>query len=410
MKIATQWLLTIALFVALTIVPATAQEELRQRTGDATIEAQTPKQEETTAEEEVPREYTFDVKINLEHTDVKSQDQTGTCWCFAGASFIESELIRQGKGKHELSEMFVVRNIYFDKAQNFLLRKGKAQFSEGALAHDFLNAAGTYGLVPDEVYSGLTDGSQTHNHGEMAAVLEGMLKALVERRRLSDDWDEAYRAVLDTYLGSAPREFSYQGENYTPKSFGEHVGFNTDDYVSYTSYTHHPFGKPFVLEIPDNFSNGLFHNVPVDRMVEMIDQALENGFTVAWDGDVSERGFSQSKGVAVLPEDPARRDALTVPGPEMKVTQEMRQQTFMEYSTTDDHLMHLVGLAHDQHGNKYYLIKNSWGESGPHDGYVYMSEAYVRLKTVAIILHKDGIISGAQTDPASTPAVDSASR
>ncbi len=394
-----------------------AQEDLRRQTGDATAEGQIQEEEKTAEEEkkEVPKEYTFDVKINLEHTGVKSQDQTGTCWCFASASFIESELMRRGKGKHELSEMFIVNNIYFDKAQNYVLRKGKAQFSEGALAHDFLNAAGKYGLVPDEVYSGLTDGDQKHNHAEMAAVLEGMLGALVKQRTLSDDWDEAYRSVVDTYLGAAPKEFSYQGENYTPATFAESVGFKTEDYVSYTSYTHHPFGKPFVLEIPDNFSNGLFHNVEIDRIVETIDNALENGFTVAWDGDVSERTFSQNRGVAVLPENPNRRDALTVPGPEQKVTQEMRQATFNEYSTTDDHLMHLVGMAHDQHGAKYYIIKNSWGETGTKDGYLYMSEAYVRLKTVAIILHKDGVAgsaAAADTADAATdaPAADAGSR
>jgi len=392
--------------------PAFAQEELRQRTGDAIVEAEAANaQQEEVAEEEAPKEYVFDVKVNLEHTDVKSQDSTGTCWCFASASFIESELMRQGKGKHELSEMFIVNNIYFDKAQNFLLRKGKAQFSEGALAHDFLNAAGTYGLVPDEVYSGLTDGDQRHNHAEMVAVLEGMVGGLVKQRRLSDDWDEAYRAVVDTYLGTAPKEFSYQGQSYTPKSFADSLGFKTEDYVSYTSYTHHPFGKPFVLEIPDNFSNGLFHNVEVDRMVEMIDQALENGFTVAWDGDVSERTFSQSKGVAVLPEDENDRAALSVPVPEKTVTQDMRQQTFLDYSTTDDHLMHLVGMAHDQNGTKYYIIKNSWGETGSQDGYLYMSEAYVRLKTVAIILHKDSVSDSAKTeetgDAATTPTSSS---
>ncbi len=243
----------------------------------------------------------------------------------------------------------------------------------------------------------------------MAAVLEGMLKALVERRRLSDDWSDAYRGVLEAYLGAAPQEFSYQGQSYTPLSFAQQLGFNADDYVSYTSYMHHPFGRPFVLEIPDNFSNGLFQNVPVDRIVEMIDQALDNGFTVAWDGDVSERGFSQNRGVAVLPEDPNRRDALTVPGPEQEVTQEMRQQSFLDYTTTDDHLMHLVGKAHDQHGGKYYIIKNSWGEAGPYDGYLYMSEAFVRLKTVAIILHKDAVTESATAD-AATPATSRGDR
>ena len=406
MKKITPWLC--AVVVSLCVTSCWAQEELRQRTGDATAEgavqeADTAKSEPQEAEEEkaeLPKEYTFEEKINLEHTNVKSQDRTGTCWCFAGASFIESEMLRQGKGPHNLSEMFLVNNIYFDKAQNYLLRKGKAQFGEGALAHDFLKAAGRHGMVPEEVYSGLTDGDRRHDHAEMVAVLEGMVKALAERRSLSVDWADAYRSVVSTYLGDLPEEFSYQGKTYTPNSFAEEMGFNADDYVSYTSYTHHPFGRPFVLEIPDNFSNGLFQNVPVDRLVEIIDQALENGYTVAWDGDVSERGFSQNRGVAVLPENPGRGDALTVPGPEKNVTQEMRQETFMNWSTTDDHLMHLVGMAHDQHGNKYYIIKNSWGEAGPHNGYIYMSEAFVRLKTVAVIVHKDGVAAPVVVEPA----------
>lgn len=342
------------------------------------------------AEEAEPEKYEFTIDTALDRTGVKSQDRTGTCWSFATASFIESELMRQGKGEHDLSEMFIVRNTYRDKARNYLLRHGKANFGEGALAHDFINAAGRHGLVPDQVYSGLQDNAASHDHSEMAAVLEGILKALAERRGLSKHWDDAYESVLDTYLGAAPNEFSYQGETWTPQSFAEHLEFNADDYVNFTSYTHHPFDRPFVLEIPDNFSNGSFHNVPVDRLVEIIDTALDKGYTVAWDGDVSEKGFSSSNGLAVLPA-PDRRNGLKAPGPEIDVDQNMRQSTFEDLSTTDDHLMHLVGRAHDQLGNKYYLIKNSWGQTGPHQGYLYMSEPYVRLKTVAIMLHKDAV-------------------
>ncbi len=361
------------------------------------------------AEETRPEKYEFTIDRNLECTDVESQDQTGTCWCFATASFIESELIRQGQGQHELSEMFIVKNIYRDKAMNYLLRHGKANFGEGALAHDFINAAGKYGLVPDEVYSGLIDGEEKHDHSEMVAVLEGMLQALAGRRRLGTSWDEAYGAVLDAYLGVSPAEFSYQGNTYTPQSFARHVGFNPDDYVNFTSYSHHPFGRPFVLEIPDNFSNGSFQNVPVDRLVEIIDTALDNGYTVAWDGDVSERAFSAGAGLAVLPT-PDRRDALKVPGDEIEVTQEMRQATFEELSTTDDHLMHLVGRAHDQLGHKYYIIKNSWGpQSGPYNGYIYMSEPYVRLKTVSLVVHKDALNAAAATHEAA-PSSESLSR
>ncbi len=369
--------------------------------------AQDDTKNETKQEEkkpDPPKEYQFTVESSLECTDIKSQDQTGTCWSFATASFLESELIRQGKGKHNLSEMFIVKNIYEDKAKNYLLRQGKANFGEGALAHDFINAAKSNGLVPEEVFSGLIDGQEKHNHGEMSSVLQGMLDSLVKRRRIGQYWDDAYSAVLDTYMGASPVEFSYQGQTFTPVSFAQHLGFNADDYLSFTSYTHHPFNESFVLEIPDNFSNGSFQNVPIDRLVEIIDQAVEKGFTVAWDGDVSERGFSRSKGIAILPKKANRPDAFTVPGEELVIDQEMRQQTLETFSTTDDHLMHLVGTAKDQNGTKYYIIKNSWGESGPYKGYLYMSEAYLRLKTVAILVHKDAVSDEDEAKTAPTAA------
>jgi bleomycin hydrolase len=360
-------------------------------------------QTDTAAEEEKAKidKFEFTIDKDLDHTEVKSQDQTGTCWCFATASFIESELMRQGKGRHELSEMFIVKNVYKDKAFNYVLRQGKANFGEGALAHDFINAAGKYGLVPDEIYTGLVDANQQHNHSEMVSVLESMLKSISLQRKPGTRWDDAFAAVLDAYLGSSPATFSYQGKDYTPLSFAQALGFNADDYISFTSFSHHPFGRPFVLEIPDNFSNGSFQNIPIDDLVSNIDHALDNGYTVAWDGDVSERGFSTGNGLALLPA-PDRRDGMKVPGDELEVTPEMRQSTFEDLTTTDDHLMHLVGRAHDQLGKKYYIIKNSWGPaSGPYNGYLYMSEAYVRLKTIAILVHKDAV-----APPLSQPAAE----
>ena len=343
-----------------------------------------------------PKTYNFEVVKTCDATDVKSQDATGTCWSFATASFIESEALRMGKGKHNLSEMFVVKNIYKDKATNYVLRQGKAQFSQGALAHDFLNAAGRHGVVPDDVFDGLDEGKTRHDHSEMETVLTGMLEKMAAKKKLSPKWQDAVAGVLDVYLGKAPEKFQYRERSYTPKEFAKELGFDRDNYVSLTSYTHHPFNKDFVLEIPDNFSNGLFHNVPIDDIVKTIDNAIENGYTVAWDGDVSEKGFSAGRGIAVLPENANRRDLFTNIGPEKKVTQEMRQDTFLSFSTTDDHLMHLVGISKDAAGNKYYMIKNSWGKIGPYEGYIHMSEAYVRLKTVAIILHKDAVISGSK--------------
>ena len=352
-------------------------------------------------DEQTAKEYVFTVDRQLDATSVKSQGRTGTCWCFASASFLESELMRMGKGEHDLSEIFVVKNIYNDKARNYVLRQGKANFGEGALAHDCMSAIGRFGVVPEEVYNGLMDGNGRHDHAEMFTVLESVVVAMAKRRNLSKHWDDAFRAVMDVYLGESPQEFSYRGNNYTPQSLAKSLGIDVANYVNLTSYMHHPFGKPFVLEIPDNFSNGSFHNVPIDDLVQTIDRAIEKGYTIAWDGDISERGFSRNKGMAILPKDPNRPDVYTIPGEEIEVTQEMRQETLENFSTTDDHLMHLVGVAHDQKGTKYYIIKNSWGEVGDHNGYLYMSEAYVRLKTVAILVHKDAL---AEEDDVTTPS------
>lgn len=353
--------------------------------------------EPAAAEEPVP--YEFTIQKSLDTTDVKSQGNTGTCWSFASTSFIESELVRTGKGQHDLSEMFVVKNVYLDKAHNFLRRQGKTNFGQGALAHDYIRAASRHGLVPESVYDGLDEGESKHDHSEMFSVLDGMLQGLVKRRRLSTRWPDAFDSVTSVYLGESPLEFSYEGETFSPKSFAQALGFDANNYVNITSFNHQPFGESFVLEIPDNFSSGSFHNVPIDDLVATIDRAIENGYTVAWDGDVSERGFSKSKGLAVLPVKD-RKDFLKYPGEELVVDQQMRQDTFEAHSTTDDHLMHLTGIAHDQDGNKYYLIKNSWGEVGDHDGYLYMSEAYVRLKTIAILVHKDAAAKPGATEAA----------
>ncbi len=343
-------------------------------------------------QEDTPKEkkgYAFTVESKLPCTKVKSQDRTGTCWSFATASFVESELIRTGQGEHDLSEMFIVKNTYKDKARNYVLRQGKANFSEGALAHDLLNAVKRHGLVPESKYSGLVDGKKRHDHSEMTALLTGMLQAVVKRKSLSPKWKQSFNKILDVYMGTAPQQFEYQGKTYSPQSFAKSLKFNPNDYVSLTSFTHHPFNESFVLEIPDNYSNGSFHNVPIDDIVKTIDRAIKNGYSVAWDGDVSEKGFVSGRGLAVLPKNPSSSRMYREPVEEMKVTQEMRQKTFENLSTTDDHLMHLVGIARDKNGKKYYIIKNSWGEIGPHKGYLYMSEAYVRLKTIAILVHKD---------------------
>lgn len=331
-------------------------------------------------------EFTIDAEVSC--SPVRSQDKTGTCWCYAGTSFLESELMRRSEGTHDLSEMFVVKNIYRDKALNYVLRQGKANFSQGALAHDYLNAIEKYGIVPEEVFSGKAEGETAHDHGEMEVMLKGMLEGVVKQKKLSPRWNDAFGRVLDVYLGESPEAFEYREATWTPQDFATSIEFDADDYMAFTSYSHHPFYKPFVLEIPDNFSNGSFMNVPVDDIIDIIDKAVDDGFSVMWDGDVSEKGFSANRGVAVLPAD-SNNSGLRGPVEQMEVTQELRQERFLSYSTTDDHLMHLVGRATDQKGNKYYLIKNSWGKIGPHKGYMYMSEAYVRLHTLAVTVSRD---------------------
>lgn len=339
----------------------------------------------------IQAQYLFKHIKNIECTDIKNQARTGTCWSFATASFLESELIRQGHTDLNLSEMFVVRNIYKNKARNYVLRQGKANFSQGSLSHDLIAAVKRHGIVPDQVYSGLKQGEKAHDHNEMEAGLKGFLDGILQSKRLSKKWPLAFNGILDAYLGKVPTEFMYMGESHTPESFAAFLNIEPDNYISFTSFTHHPFYESFILEIPDNYSNGSFYNLPMDELTALIDHAIENGFSVAWDGDVSEQGFSAREGIAIMPADPTREDLFTMPGEEIEPSQELRQDQFETYATTDDHLMHIVGKAVDQKGNNYYIIKNSWGKISPYEGYMYMSEAYLQMKTVAVMVHRDAL-------------------
>ena len=344
-------------------------------------------------------QYKFTVDKRIEATSVKNQQRTGTCWSFSTASFIESELIRLGKGQHDLSEMFVVRKIYVEKALNYVRRQGKAQFGQGSLAHDLINTIGKYGIVPEEVYNGKVAGETRHNHSELEAVLTSFMKTIVKRKRPSKKWLAAFEGILDGYMGKVPEKFTYKGKEYTPKSFAKYLGINPADYVELTSYTHYPFYQTFVLDIPDNFSNGSYYNLPIDELEAVANHAIKNGHSMVWDGDVSEKGFSPRNDLAIIPKrdwslmaSAERRKVLQQPSQERKVTQKMRQETFENYKTTDDHLMHLIGTAKDQNGGKYYLIKNSWGTKvGTCGGYVHASKAYFRLKTVSLLVHKEAI-------------------
>lgn len=339
-------------------------------------------------------QYEFTPEVEVACSSVKSQGQTGTCWSFSTISFLESELLRINKQPQDLSEMFIVRNTYKDKAQNYVLRQGKANYSEGSLSHDVMRAYKKHGIVPEYVYSGKVHPDSIHDHRQLVNNTKKMLDQWIKNRKRERDWRERYESALNEHLAEPKADFVYLDKQYTPKSFAQSLGINPDDYVTLSSYTHHPFYEPFILEIPDNYSNGSYINVPMDELMSVIDNALKSGYTIAWDGDVSEKSFSARTGIAVLPTDVTRKDLFDVPGEELEVTQDLRQETFENYSTTDDHLMHLVGIAKDQNGTKYYITKNSWGEISDYKGYLMMSEAFVKLKTVGIMVHKESVPEG----------------
>nr|WP_294937311.1 C1 family peptidase [uncultured Flavobacterium sp.] len=343
------------------------------------------------------QKYEFQTLTDLEALPVISQGITGTCWSFSTSSFLESEIIRLTGKKIDLSEMYQVRNTYTKKADNYVMRQGKAQFSEGGLAHDVINSVAEFGLVPNSVYTGLNGTYETHNHAEMVAVMESMLKTYVENpgKKLSPNWKNAISSLLDVYIGKNPSEFTFEGKKYTPQSFLAMTKINPANYVTITSFTHEPDYKPFVLNIPDNFSNGSMYNLPLNEFMANIDNALSNGYTVELDCDVSEPTFSGKSGVAVIPAtDEDAKAILTEIKTEKGITPEFRQQEFENLTTTDDHLMHIVGKMKDQKGNIYYKVKNSWGTDEKrvaNGGYVYMSVPYMKLKAISVLVHKDAL-------------------
>ncbi len=345
-------------------------------------------------------EIKFTVVKNLDATAVQNQQQTGTCWSFSSLSFFESELIRMGKGKEfNLSEMYVVRKIYPLKADNFIRMHGHANFGDGGGFPDVIHVLRSYGMVPEELYTGKKDSKAPHNHHLLQAGLEGIVKATADDKNPKIDFEATHNSVeamCDAYLGKVPEKFDYKGKSYTPRSYADAMGINPDDYVIVTSFSHHPFYSKFVLEIPDNWDWQGAYNVPLNELKEILNYSLETGYTIAWGADVSEKGFLFKDGLAIVPETSIEalsyEEKTAKPQKQLSITQELRQKAFDNYETQDDHGMHIVGSVKDQNGTSYYTVKNSWGnDSNDCDGYFYASESYVLYKTTSIMVHKKSI-------------------
>ena len=377
------------------------------------------------AQKEEPKEegFVFTTVKELPITSVKNQSRAGTCWCYSSMAFLESELLRMGKGEYDFSEMYIVHQTYLDRADAAVRTHGDVSFSQGGSFYDVIYGMKKFGLVPEEVMRpGVMYGDTLSNHTELTAVSDAVVAAIAKGklRKLQTDnnhnplWKKAIAAIHDIYLGKCPEKFTYKGKEYTPQSFTESLGLNMDDYVELTSFTHKPYYETFSPEVPDNWENQPMYNLPLDELIETIDYALNKGYTVCWDGDVSEQGFSFKNGVAINPQvedvkdysttDRARFESMPKyqrldevfkfehPYPEIAVTPEIRQEGYEKFVTTDDHLMHITGIAKDQNGTKYYITKNSWGaESNKSGGYLNMSESYVRAKTICVMVHKDSL-------------------
>jgi bleomycin hydrolase len=367
-------------------------------------------------ETEKPEGYILTNTKELKSTPVKNQNRSGTCWSFSGIGFLESELIRKGKGEFDLSDMWIVYHTYKEKADKYVRMHGNWSFAAGGAFFDVFAMIEKYGIVPANVYSGIEYGEEGHVHNELDKLLKAYVDVIVSNpnRKLSTAWKKGYDAILEAYLGKILENFTYNGKAYTPKSFASFLGLNMSDYISITSFTHHPFYTKFAIEIPDNWLMETSYNVPLNEMMRTINNAIDNGFSVAWGADVSEKGFNWKKGVAVLPEkdmesmdgsDRARWENLSQgekdeelykfekPGKERTITQEIRQKGFDNYTTTDDHGMVLTGKAIDQNGTIYFLVKNSWGADSrnPYNGFLYASEPYIAMQTINIVVHKDAI-------------------
>ena len=337
----------------------------------------------------------FTVQKNNTATPVKNQARTGTCWSFSTSSLIESQYIKNTtKTDIDLSEMFTVYNMYIEKAKNYVLRQGKAQFGEGGLGHDVIRSIATYGAMPESVFSGLKEGEPAFNHTKVVPILKDYLDNLIKSAPVKQNWLDEYKTLLGETIGKPPLEFDYNGRKYTPKTFATEVlKFNSNDYINITSFTHHPFYSPFIIEVPDNFSNGSYYNIPLKDMIQMVKTAINKGYTVMWDADISNSGFMNNNGLGlfVQREDQERNVIASADDKELDWNSALRQQYYENLTTEDDHLMHITGIEKSKGGKEFFIVKNSWGQSGPYRGYVNVSEAYFAMNTISLIVPKQAI-------------------
>lgn len=346
-------------------------------------------------------------------TSIKDQNQSGTCWAYSSLSFFEAELLRLGKGEHDLCESFLVYHTYMDRADKAVRTHGDVSFSQGGSFYDAVFCLKNYGICPQEAMPapGSLYGDSLFNFNQLDAVASAYVKAIAQgkHKKLSLTWKKDLCGIYANYFGELPKSFPVDGKEYTPHSYAESLGLNMDDYVSLTSYTHYPFYTKFVIEVQDNWRWAESYNLPLDEFMEVMVSAVKNGYTFAWGSDVSEKGFDARKGVATVPSgakendktgsDAARwtgsneRNNATIAGGEgeLTITQEMRQIGYDNWTTTDDHGMVVYGIAKDSKGKEYFMVKNSWGDYGPYNGMFYASMPFVAYKTMNILIHKDAL-------------------
>lgn len=348
--------------------------------------------------------FQFKPQVELKTTSIKNQGSSGTCWSYSGNSFLESEMIRQGKQPVDIAEIYTARCVYIEKAKNYVRMHGNLGWGDGGELHDVINIYKKYGALPQEVYNGLNYGLDYNKFAEMQAALKGMLDGIVQNPngQLTPNWLDAFTAALDSYLGKVPEKFEYKGKTYTPQSFAKEViGVDANDYIELTSIPAEPVYQDVFLPVPDNWSFDQAYNVSMDDLTTTIDNALKKGYTVGWATDVSEKYFSWKNGLAYVPEkdykdmtEEERETMFSSPKKEMNITPEMRQNALDNYSTTDDHGMQIIGMSKDQNGKEYYVVKNSWGEKNDYHGYLYVTKNYVKYKTTALLLNKAGVPDG----------------